>query len=199
MERRAIRGQLLHAVLRAQGDVDETLGVDRDGVRALRALAGAAECLVAIGEVAQATTHYRELLRLNPGDNQGNRYMLAQLLLKQELDDEVERLLNSYHEDSAAWLYTRALLEYRRRGPGKVATKALIKAFDQNRFVPLYLTAMKKPPRQLPGFMGIGDENEAIHYFVDSVEGWLDTPGALPWFVSVLADAVGESAESRPS
>src|SRR5215204_998734 len=48
----------------------------------MRARAGVAECLWEMGEAARAVEHYQELLRLNPGDNQGNRHPLARLLLQ---------------------------------------------------------------------------------------------------------------------
>jgi tetratricopeptide (TPR) repeat protein len=162
----------------------------------MRARAGVAECLWAIGKFEEAIFHYREMLRLNPGDNQGNRYMLARLLLKRGNDEELGRLLDEYDEGSAEWLYTRALWSYRREGGSRNATKALREAFEQNPFVPLYLSGLKMPPRRMPEYMGFGDENEAIHYFVENVEAWLDTPGALEWFAESIED-VGRDLEKR--
>jgi len=156
----------------------------------MRARAGVAECLWATGKYDEAIAHYRELLRLNPGDNQGNRYMLARLLLKQGKDKELGQLLDQFDEGAAEWLYTRALWLYRREGGGRKATKALKEAFDQNPFVPLYLSGLKEPPKRLPDYMGFGDENEAIHYFVEHVEAWLDTPGALEWFARAFEEAL---------
>jgi tetratricopeptide (TPR) repeat protein len=157
----------------------------------MRARAGVAECLWATGKFEEAIFHYREMLRLNPGDNQGNRYMLARLLLKQGKNEELGQLLDQYDEEgSAEWLYTRALWLYRRDGDSRKATKALKEAFEQNPFVPLYLSGLKETPRRLPEYMGFGDENEAIHYFVENVEAWLDTPGALEWFAISFKDVL---------
>jgi tetratricopeptide (TPR) repeat protein len=48
----------------------------------MRARFGLARCLEALDRRKEAIEHYRELLRLNPGDNQGVRYsLLAALLL----------------------------------------------------------------------------------------------------------------------
>ncbi|MGA9768474.1 MAG: hypothetical protein WBV94_05495 [Blastocatellia bacterium] len=157
----------------------------------MRARAGVAECLWATGKFDEATFHYGEMLRLNPSDNQGNRYMLARLLLKQDKNEELGQLLDQYDEErSAEWLYTRALWLYRRDGDSRKATKALKEAFEQNPFVPLYLSGLKETPRRLPEYMGFGDENEAIHYFVENVEAWLDTPGALEWFAKSFKDVI---------
>jgi tetratricopeptide (TPR) repeat protein len=156
----------------------------------MRARAGAAECLWATGKFDEAIFHYREMLRLNPGDNQGNRYMLARLLLKEGKNEELGQLLDQYDEGSAEWLYTRALWLYRREGGSRKATKALKAAFEQNPFVPLYLSGLKEPPGRLPEYMGFGDESEAIHYFVENVEAWLGTPGALEWFAKSFRDVI---------
>ncbi len=58
--------------------------------------------------------HYRELLILNPGDNQGERQLYLPLLLKLNRDAEAARYMNSTPpEPTTAWTYTRALLAYR--------------------------------------------------------------------------------------
>ena len=156
----------------------------------MRARAGVAECLWAIGKFEEAIFHFREMLRLNPGDNQGNRYLLVRLLLKEGKDEELGQLLDQYDEGSSEWLYTRALWLYRRVGGSRKATKALKEAFEQNPFVPLYLSGLKEPPRRLPDYMSFGDDTEAIHYFVENVEAWLNTPGALEWFGESFGDVL---------
>lgn len=48
----------------------------------MRARHGLALCLWEAGESKKAIEHYTEMLRLNPGDNQGIRYVLAGCLLE---------------------------------------------------------------------------------------------------------------------
>jgi tetratricopeptide (TPR) repeat protein len=48
----------------------------------MRARAGLAATLDALGDVEAAIGHYRDMLRLNPGDNQGIRYVLARCFMK---------------------------------------------------------------------------------------------------------------------
>jgi len=48
----------------------------------MRARAALAQCLWSLGKHEEAIGHYRELLRLNPSDNQGMRYLLAASLLE---------------------------------------------------------------------------------------------------------------------
>ena len=51
----------------------------------MRAREGLANALWALGERDQALAHYREMLELNPVDNQGVRYELADCLLEERL------------------------------------------------------------------------------------------------------------------
>ncbi|HEX6293452.1 MAG TPA: hypothetical protein VFZ66_30000 [Herpetosiphonaceae bacterium] len=154
----------------------------------MRARAGLAQTLWALGKRQEAIEHFTDLLRLNPGDNQGLRYLLASCLFETGMDEALGELLDRYKEDeSAAWLYTRAIWLFRREGPGRKANAALRKAFRQNPHVPLYLTGAKEPPDSLPPFIGYGDESEAIEYLIEGLVHWLSTPGALEWLAQTFA------------
>jgi tetratricopeptide (TPR) repeat protein len=156
----------------------------------MRARAGLAETMEATGDPKQAADHYRELLRLNPNDNQGNRYALARCLLKSGAEEELGKLLDQYKDDAAAgWLYTRALRLFRKEGATKQASAALVNAFKQNPFVPLYILGAAQMPDEPPGYVEIGGENEAVEYVVLNGEAWLDTPGAIQWFIDTLIEA----------
>lgn len=54
----------------------------------MRARLGFAQTLRSLGRDDEALTHYRELLRLNPNDNQGVRYLLVVALLELKRDAE---------------------------------------------------------------------------------------------------------------
>ncbi len=129
----------------------------------MRARHGLAEVLWVLGERRAAIGHLQELLRLNPGDNQGLRYTLATWLLAVGDDAALADLLQQYPEEgSASWAYTRALAAFRRHGPGGQADAALREALTTNPFVPVYLLGLKPLPRQLPAYVGFGDEHEAV-------------------------------------
>jgi tetratricopeptide (TPR) repeat protein len=148
----------------------------------MRARLGLATCLWELGEREQAIEHYREMLRLNPNDNQGVRYALANCLLDEDRDEALGELLAQYEEDaSAAWVYTRALWRFRREGDSAEAVAALEEALKDNPFVPPYLLGQKSLPGALPELMGFGDESEAVAYFVEALPNWLRTPGAIEW------------------
>ena len=148
----------------------------------MRARQGLAVCLWELGEREEAIEHYREMLDLNPGDNQGIRYELAGWLLDEEMDEELGELLERYEEDASAfWVYTRALWRFRKEGDTEQATAALKEAIETNPYVPLYLLGHKSLPGALPELIGFGDESEAVAYFARALTGWLRTPQALEW------------------
>jgi tetratricopeptide (TPR) repeat protein len=134
------------------------------------------------GERVPAIAHMQDLLRLNPGDNQGVRDELATCLLEEGDLEALKKLLEAYPDDcSAVWYYSRALLEYRLGGRTPEADACLVRAFEQNRFVPPYLLGKKAFPVRAPEYMSIGDETEAVVYALDNDRVWEETPGALMW------------------
>lgn len=148
----------------------------------MRARLGLAHSLWAAGRRDEAVQHLRDMLRLNPGDNQGIRYTLAGFLLFLDRDDDLAGLLQQYpDEDTAAWAYTKALLAFRRQGD-TIDTRRLLKtAKKANKHVPAYLTGRKFPPAEPPGSYILGDESEALNYVGGFLAGWKATPGAVAW------------------
>jgi len=150
----------------------------------MRVRAGLANCQWLLGERDEAVAHYRDLLRLNPADNQGIRYTLARCLLTLGRDVEAETLLGDpdYEDDvSAGWVYARALLAFRQKGAGTPANEMLAEAQEMNPHVPPYLTGAKGLPTRIPELIGFGDESEAAACAAEQVEAWESTPGALEW------------------
>ncbi|MFO0907867.1 MAG: tetratricopeptide repeat protein [Isosphaeraceae bacterium] len=148
----------------------------------MRALFGLAQTLWVIGRRDEAITHYRELLRLNPGDNQGVRYRLALGLVETGGDAELESLLRTYEDDaSAAWVYTVALHAFRKQGDTARSRALLEEARRTNRFVPDYLLGLESFPSEMAATMSIGDRSEAVDYAAGALNGWRATPGALEW------------------
>src|SRR5690606_1648233 len=96
-------------------------------------------------QYAEAAEQYRDMLRLNPNDNQGVRYEVVPLLLEQGRDAEALAILDQYPEESAQWLYAKALVEFQRGGRSATAKKALHAAFKANAHV-LRLLQSDEPP-----------------------------------------------------
>lgn len=164
----------------------------------MRARAGLASCLWLQGQHDEAIHHYQEMLRLNPNDNQGLRYLLVECLMIVGRDGELGQLLEQFDDDgAAAWLYTRALWLYRVEGATAKAAQALREALEQNPFVPQFLQGRKHLPREAPAYIGFGDENEAVEYLLRALPLWLITPGALDWLADVLSSGPAASSSKR--
>ena len=115
----------------------------------MRARLGLAHALWTAGRRDEAVQHLQDMLRLNPGDNQGVRYTLAGFLLFLDRDDDLARLLQQYpDEGSAAWAYTKALLAFRQHGDTPEARQLLKQARKTNKHVPAYLLGEKFPPHR---------------------------------------------------
>ncbi len=148
----------------------------------MRARQGLAACLAVMGRLDEAIAHYREMLRLNPGDNQGIRYALLTQLVAAKADDEAWQLLDEYPgDDMAAWAYTRALLAFRKKGDSPQAIAALRRAIRQNPHVPALLLGDKPMPETPPEYTIFGDESEAVAYVYEDFNNWWKTRGAIAW------------------
>ncbi len=149
----------------------------------MRARLGLANCLWGLGQRGQAIAHYADMLRLNPDDNQGVRYILVTCLLEEGRDGEAGALLKKYNEGSADWTYSKTLWALRTEGEAKALIR-LEEALKANSFVPAYLLGRKKMPAQLPEFISRGEEDEAVSYAASALEAWRKTPGALEWLAA---------------
>lgn len=153
----------------------------------MRARSGLAQALGQLDRHAEAIEHYRDLLRLNPNDNQGIRYLLLHALVGNERNDEAEALLSEFDDGMAEWLYPKALLAFRRYGRSAHADSLLKEALAENAFAPDFLLGRKRLPAQLPDYIGFGDRNEAVALAADYKAIWQRTSGAVDWLKS-LAD-----------
>lgn len=152
----------------------------------MRARAALAECLWECGERVAAIEHLQDMLRLNPNDNQGVRYRLAEWLLSVNDHNALEKLLQAYHRDySAHWRYSETLLEFR-KGDGPGSLRRLKDAWQFNAHVPALLTGATAMPSPLPDYYSPKSPDEAALYVLDNRENWASTEGALPW----LAEAI---------
>ena len=148
----------------------------------MRACEGIGEIAWALGRLDHAIEVYQLMLRLNPSDNQGVRYQLANCLLEVGDTESAQQLLKQFDDDAAAnWAYSRALMLFLKRGDGPIAAKALDAAINTNVFVPDLLLRHKRLPRELPPYIGFGDESEAVAYVAYAARAWENANGALAW------------------
>jgi len=153
----------------------------------MRALLGHADCLRAVDRTHEAIDHYRELLRLNPNDNQGVRYpLLATLLLAGEMEG-ASALIGEYGEEwSPVWHYGRALHAFLTEGEGEESAAILATAREQNDHLAPYLLDEEEIP-ELPPTYGIGSPEEAIIAAYELYDAWHTAPGATAWLAREVA------------
>ncbi|MFG0336056.1 MAG: hypothetical protein ACF8TS_22075, partial [Maioricimonas sp. JB049] len=108
-------------------------------------------CLFELDQVPEAIDLAKLLLRHAPLDDQGVRYLLAAALLHEQRHDELGQLLDQYRDDdTAVWMYSRALLSYRLEGATETSDQLLHKAFVLSPYVPDYLIGLKELPDEIP-------------------------------------------------
>ncbi len=150
----------------------------------MRARAGLAMSLWKLGRNKEAIAHFQQMLRLNPNDNQGIRYLLSHYLLEERDHNALRRLFEHYSDTTADWAYTRALWLFTRERTSRMANSALKVALGRNGMVPSYLLGEKKIPKRIPEHMELGGESEALCYAAECLDAWRKTEGALDWLMS---------------
>lgn len=137
------------------------------------------------------------LLRLNPNDNQGIRYILFDYLLTDNRIEEVEKLLAEFPDEGFAhWDYNKALYFYKKLGPQSAeAKKQLAIAEKENAFIAKYLLGELKMPNEAPDSYTPGSKEEAMCYADKSVVAWFNTEGAIEW---IKAFTGGDSKPKKP-
>lgn len=153
----------------------------------MRARLGLAMALWRRGSRTEAVDHLVDMLRLNPNDNQGVRYILAGFLCQLNRHDDLDRLADRYpDDDAAAWTWTLALAEFRRSGDGDASREKLAAALASNEHVPAYLLGKARIPKRLPPFYSPGEKDEAVLYAAEQAPAWAETEGAREWLRSFL-------------
>ena len=166
----------------------------------MRARLGLAVTLWEAGRAEEAITHAGDMLRLNPNDNQGVRYIVLNWLQRAGRDAEADSLLRRYKDDGGTeWAWSGALAAFRRHGGARAAArKALARAIEANSHVAPYLLKRKRPPRRLPEYVDMGGKDEAAAYVDATASTWVATPGALEWLASTLDAAASEGRAAKP-
>jgi len=147
----------------------------------MRVRAQLAQLLYEAEKMDEAIEHYEELLRLNPGDNQGLRYSLLGCYLEQGNLTGAERLFSEFEDEGSAMFAWARVLAAVLAENKKEAIKALKAARDTNKHVEAFLTGRKKLPAEGPTYYGFGDPNEAIVCVHEIGAAWTANPDAIVW------------------
>jgi tetratricopeptide (TPR) repeat protein len=151
----------------------------------MRARLGLAQILRDLDRDDEALAHYRELLRLNPGDNQGVRYLLVAALLELNRDAEAGSLLDEHGDDiQALWPYARVLWSFRTDGDTPRTRAALDAARRVNPHVVKYLVNPDSVPFNRPSHFALGSKDEAAYVADELGPAYSTTAGATSWLRS---------------
>jgi tetratricopeptide (TPR) repeat protein len=160
----------------------------------MRALFGLGDVLEMQGRAEEAADVFADVLRLNPGDNQGARYRYVPLLIATGRLDAAREMIHSeeYRDDiSALWDFAAALISFK-QGRAAEAAQLLAKAAGRN---PHVIPLLKDPEAGPPGMSGTwspGAPSEA-EMVVDLLGGaWRSDPEAMQW----LRGAAGRDAQA---
>ena len=158
----------------------------------MRARAGLAEVLAALGRFDEAIGHYEGLLALNPDDNQGNRYLLLEALLDAGRYEAAGALLGRFEDDgSAEWMYCRALLAFRSEGDTPAARAALSEAIRGNPHVARFIIDPDSAPDGDPSFVTFGSPDEAVGASDLLGPAFEEVAGVLDWLTREAARVKG--------
>ncbi len=151
----------------------------------MRAMSGYSTALWYMGEKSKSVQVMKEMMELNPDDNQGVRYILITKLLILNRLLEAEKLYNDSKDDPTAhWHYSKAYLYFSKRSKQLYADKALTEAMESNPYVPFFLFGIYDMPEKQPDHFRIGDENEAVTYVNEAMELWATNDKAMNWIAA---------------
>ncbi|MCC7245659.1 MAG: hypothetical protein IT269_08280 [Saprospiraceae bacterium] len=148
----------------------------------MRCLASLAECHYAMFQIEQAIDIWKEMLELNPNDNQGMRYNLLPALVEIKDFTTFKKMRKKHPEGTATLLYTDALAAFSENGATPTANRYLKYAMSSNSYVPPLLLA-ESPPDEYPYNYTMHSREEALIYVHSAWRSWSDwqTPGAKNW------------------
>ncbi len=147
----------------------------------MRARAALANALWDTGEHDEAVSHLKDMLRLNPNDNQGVREQLMTWLLYLRDIKSAETLIKQYEEATANNGYSNVVLQYLKHGASRQAETALTEAYECNRHLPFML--VKGPNKKSSDIYhySLGSKEEAMIYREHDYFLWQSVDGLLGW------------------
>ncbi len=156
----------------------------------LRAYHSLALHLEGLGMEGEALARYRDLLDLNPNDNQGVRELAIGLLFRMRRPLDVLEICDQYPDDwNEGVLYGRvlALLWLGRRDE---ARDALARAYKSLPLVARELAKRthKQPAGRLDGYVTVGGADQAYAYWENYGDLWKKVRGATAFIQSFLRD-----------
>ncbi|WP_304180936.1 UPF0149 family protein [Pseudoalteromonas prydzensis] len=134
------------------------------------------------GYTQKAQSELEELLKLNPNDNQANRFLLMNCLIIEKQWDKLDALLADFDFQELHATASRALSAFVMHGDSKPANEYKKMLQQQNKHFTKILTGQEKLKEQQPPYFSPGSKEEVAVY-LDSLgkQAWISVPASLFW------------------
>ena len=134
------------------------------------------------GYTQKAQSELEELLKLNPNDNQANRFLLMNCLIINKQWDKLDALLADFDFQELHTTASRALSAFVMHGDSKPANEYKKMLQQQNKHFTKILTGQEKLKEQQPSYFSPGSKEEVAVY-LDSLgkQAWISVPVSLFW------------------
>lgn len=131
-------------------------------------------------EKDKAIDQLKYVLKLNPRDDQGVRYVLLSYLLELDMLEDAQSLMMSYGDDySTYWSFCELLLDIKKQEDSAIIEMEFGMCVECNEYVVPYLIGDEKIPSDAVGSYDDGDRNEAIFYVQSAGDAWFNDKNAL--------------------
>jgi len=156
----------------------------------LRLYNGHALSLMRMRQTREALQVFRNMLNLNPHDNQGVRSLAITCHFELQEPEGALEICDRFPEDIASeTLYGRplALFQLERKD---AAAKSMKMAINQFPLIAAELLKAKhrRPPDLREDRITFGGKDQAYHYWMESGKFWTETPGALEFLMEHLTN-----------
>jgi tetratricopeptide (TPR) repeat protein len=146
----------------------------------MRCLSSLANCHYSLLGCTEAIEIWKEMLELNPNDNQGIRFNLFPALLETNNLKDFKKYRKKHTDGSSMMLFNDALAEFMEKGACESSNVLLQVAANNNKFVrPLLLATY--PPKASPATYTLNSPEEAVIYVHSAWRAWLRAKGAKDW------------------
>ena len=150
----------------------------------MEALTNLASTYAHLKDYDNAIACYERGIRLNPADNQFNRYPLSNCYITTRQLDKAAALAEQFsHDVGAFFLYDKALCAFITEGDSSNSQLLKKQALTFNKYVPRVLTGKIKMPKRIPDRLSSGDKDEAVLYALQNTELWRSVNGSIAWLI----------------
>lgn len=151
--------------------------------------------LRAEGRLEEAIAEAEAMLRLNPGDNQGERYQLLAMYLETHRIEDAKNLLAQFTDEAGGIFAWGRVLLHLLAGETDAAEAAFAAAMKENRYFFEYLTGRRDLPDATPVSYALGGPSEGAYILLQLGSAWIMHPAMIRWLES--QHAKGKTRGSR--